>query len=76
MDNQHICAACGYDYEENNGEGLHFHRLPEDWNCPDCGLGLEMFHHYSCWHFVAELANETSHFPPFSLVQIQHIHHE
>lgn len=44
------CQDCGYIYDpelgdEENGiaPGTLFEDLPEDWVCPDCGVGKEEF---------------------------------
>lgn len=49
MDN-YVCDACGYVYMPANGDpeggipaGTAFEDLPEDWVCPLCGVGKEMF---------------------------------
>jgi rubredoxin len=36
------CTICGYIYDEEN-EGTKCEDLPEDWTCPLCGVGKEMF---------------------------------
>ena len=36
------CMACGYIYDEDI-EGTKFEDLPEDWTCPLCGVGKDMF---------------------------------
>lgn len=36
------CIACGYIYDEDT-EGTKFEELPDDWTCPLCGVGKEMF---------------------------------
>ena len=36
------CMACGYIYDEEV-EGVKFEDLPEDWVCPLCGVGKDMF---------------------------------
>ena len=36
------CTVCGYIYDEEK-EGTKFADLPEDWTCPLCGVGKEMF---------------------------------
>lgn len=45
------CEACGYIYDpllgdpENGIEpGTAFEELPDDWICPECGVGKEYFH--------------------------------
>lgn len=44
------CIACGYIYNPEEGDpiagiapGTAFEDLPEDWVCPDCGLGKDEF---------------------------------
>ncbi len=44
------CPDCGYIYDPEIGDeengiavGTSFDDLPEDWVCPDCGLGKEDF---------------------------------
>ncbi len=36
------CTVCGYIYDEEK-EGVKFEELPDDWVCPLCGVGKEMF---------------------------------
>ena len=44
------CIVCGYAYDPEVGDldngiapGTRFEDLPEDWVCPDCGVGRDMF---------------------------------
>lgn len=44
------CIVCGYVYDPAVGDpesgiepGTSFEALPEDWVCPDCGAGKDMF---------------------------------
>ena len=44
------CIACGYIYDPANGDedggieaGTSFENLPDDWVCPVCGVGKDMF---------------------------------
>ncbi|MGB9859821.1 MAG: rubredoxin [Moorellaceae bacterium] len=44
------CTACGYVYDPAEGDpeqgvapGTAFEDLPEDWVCPNCGLGKDNF---------------------------------
>jgi len=44
------CTACGYVYDPAEGDpeygiepGTAFQDLPEDWVCPLCGLGKDVF---------------------------------
>lgn len=39
---QYECTICGYVYDESV-EGVKFEDLPEDWVCPLCGVGKDMF---------------------------------
>ena len=51
MENQKfICEPCGYIYDPQLGDpdsgipaGTPFEELPEDWVCPVCGLGKDVF---------------------------------
>ena len=36
------CTVCGHIYDEEV-EGVKFEDLPEDWVCPLCGVGKDMF---------------------------------
>ncbi len=44
------CEACGYIYDEEKGDpdngiapGTSFDDLPDDWECPVCGIDKESF---------------------------------
>ncbi|HOB35535.1 MAG: rubredoxin [Firmicutes bacterium] len=43
------CTVCGYIYDPAQGDGdeipagTAFEDLPEDWVCPECGVGKEFF---------------------------------
>jgi len=44
------CIVCGYIYDPGIGDedsdvapGTPFEDLPDDWVCPDCGAGKDMF---------------------------------
>jgi rubredoxin len=44
------CQACGYIYDPSIGDpdhnippGIEFEDLPENWVCPQCGVGKEFF---------------------------------
>jgi len=46
----YVCMGCGYEYVPENGDpdseiapGTLFEKLPEDWACPECAEGKEMF---------------------------------
>ena len=47
---KYICGHCGYEYDPAAGDpdhgiapGTPFEALPEDWVCPVCGLGKDVF---------------------------------
>jgi rubredoxin len=47
---KYTCTACGYVYDPEKGDpdneidaGTSFDDLPEDWVCPLCGVGKDMF---------------------------------
>ena len=44
------CLACGYVYDPEIGDpdggvepGTAFEDIPDDWVCPECGVGKDMF---------------------------------
>jgi rubredoxin len=44
------CTVCGYVYDEEKGDAEHglepgtrWEDVPEDWACPDCGVGKSDF---------------------------------
>lgn len=56
-----ICLACGYIYDEELGDpedglpaGTRFEDIPDDWQCPLCGVRKSDFEPYE----------ETSHIAP------------
>ncbi|NLM51229.1 MAG: rubredoxin [Firmicutes bacterium] len=45
-----VCTVCGYVYDPEVGDpengiapGTDFADLPDDWVCPDCGVGKDLF---------------------------------
>lgn len=45
-----VCEVCGYIYDPAVGDSEHgvkagtkFEDLPQDWVCPECGVGKENF---------------------------------
>ena len=47
---KYVCTVCDYVYDPVAGDptvdiapGTAFEDLPDDWVCPDCGVGKEMF---------------------------------
>lgn len=48
--NDHVCIVCGHTYDPALGDpeqgiapGTPFADLPEDYLCPDCGVGKDDF---------------------------------
>jgi rubredoxin len=47
---KYVCTVCGYVYDPFEGDpdngiesGTAFDDLPDDWVCPECGVGKEDF---------------------------------
>ena len=47
---KYVCSVCGYVYDPTVGDpdngisaGTPFESLPEDWACPLCSVGKDMF---------------------------------
>lgn len=47
---QYLCEPCGYIYDPQAGDpdqgvppGTAFADIPDDWVCPICGLGKDVF---------------------------------
>jgi len=45
-----VCSICGYVYDPEVGDpdagispGTAFEDIPDDWVCPECGVGKDMF---------------------------------
>lgn len=50
---KYICNICDYIYDPEIGDpdegiapGTAFEDIPDDWRCPDCGVGKEDFEPY------------------------------
>lgn len=41
------CTVCGYIYDPEQEGGVHFEDLPDDWTCPECGAGKDLFEELS-----------------------------
>jgi rubredoxin len=37
------CLVCGYIYDPAGNDGIAFEALPDDWTCPECGVGKDQF---------------------------------
>ena len=47
---KYVCDVCGFVYDPAHGDpangiaaGTAFEDLPEDWVCPECGVGKDSF---------------------------------
>lgn len=47
---RYVCITCGWVYDPAEGDpeggiapGTPFEEIPEEWTCPACGVGKEMF---------------------------------
>lgn len=47
---KYVCDVCGYVYDPEIGDpdsgiapGTPFEEIPDDWECPDCGVTKEDF---------------------------------
>lgn len=40
------CTVCGYIYDPEENNGISFEELPEDYTCPLCHVGKDMFEKY------------------------------
>ena len=40
---KYICDACGFIYDPVENGNVSFEDLPEDWVCPVCGVGKDLF---------------------------------
>ncbi|HMA66118.1 MAG TPA: rubredoxin [Chitinispirillaceae bacterium] len=47
---RYVCNACGYVYDPEYGDpdsgikaGTAFEDIPDDWVCPQCGVGKDEF---------------------------------
>ncbi len=47
---KYVCNVCGYVYDPKVGDSEHgiepgtaFEDIPDDWVCPDCGVGKSEF---------------------------------
>jgi rubredoxin len=39
----YVCSVCGYVYNAAENGDTPFAQLPEDWQCPLCGVGKDSF---------------------------------
>ena len=50
---KYVCTVCGYVYDPEKGDpdngvepGTAFEDIPDDWECPECGVTKEDFSEY------------------------------
>ena len=60
MNQKYVCVVCGFIYdpavgipEDNIVPGTPFEAIPEDWECPDCGVSKADFELLEDARFVA-----------------------
>ena len=39
----YMCSVCHYVYDPSENNGVKFEDLPDDYVCPLCGVGKDMF---------------------------------
>lgn len=40
---KYICTVCGYIYDPEEHDRIKFEDLPDDYVCPLCGVGKDLF---------------------------------
>ncbi len=40
---KYVCTVCGYVYDPAENDNVAFEDLAEDWVCPLCAVGKDMF---------------------------------
>ena len=40
---KYVCDACGWIYDPAENDNVAFDNLAEDWVCPECGVGKDLF---------------------------------
>lgn len=40
---KYVCTVCQYVYDPEENDGVKFEDLPEDYTCPLCNVGKDMF---------------------------------
>lgn len=41
--NKYICTVCNYEYDPAENDNVRFEDLADDYVCPICGVGKDMF---------------------------------
>ena len=40
---KYVCTVCGYVYDPEENDNVAFENLPDDYTCPLCNVGKDMF---------------------------------
>lgn len=40
---KYVCTVCGYVYDPEENDNVAFENLPEDYTCPLCNVGKDLF---------------------------------
>lgn len=40
---KYVCTVCQYEYDPSENDNVAFEALPDDYVCPLCGVGKDMF---------------------------------
>lgn len=40
---KYVCTACMWEYDPSENDNIPFEELPDDYVCPVCGVGKDMF---------------------------------
>lgn len=40
---KYVCTACMWEYDPAENDNIAFEDLPDDYVCPVCGVGKDMF---------------------------------
>lgn len=40
---KYVCTVCGYVYDPEENDNIAFEDLPEDYTCPLCNVGKDLF---------------------------------
>ena len=40
---KYVCSVCGYESDPAENDIVPFDQLPDDWNCPVCGVSKDQF---------------------------------
>lgn len=49
----YICTVCHYVYDPAENDNIAFEDLPDDYVCPLCGVGKDMFEAENQFYFIS-----------------------